>query len=66
MTQEYWDAKVDAYNMAISYLQSEECAYDNDAPYRVARQRLSQTLERQLTMWIRKHPCPRSEKEAGS
>jgi hypothetical protein len=42
------EAKIDAYNMAISYLQTEECAYDDDAPFRAGRLWLAGRLQKEL------------------
>lgn len=46
------DGKMDAYEMAISYLRGEECSYDPDGDYRLARHWLANKLDRELTSWL--------------
>ena len=46
------NGKIDAYNMAISYLQGEECAYDSDGDYKLARLWLANKLDEECKIWM--------------
>ena len=46
------DGKIDAYNMAISYLCGEECAYDPDGDYKEARLWLADKLHKECDRWL--------------
>lgn len=49
------DEMIDAFNLAIGYLDSEECSYDDEGNYKNARRWLSGVIEKLLYKTLKKY-----------